>query len=78
MINLIVQLVIVVLVIGFLYWLYLTLIPLATFLHPLLRQVLDVLAIILVVGAILFYVIIPLLHALSRVRIGAMAFPLIG
>lgn len=63
--DLIIQLIIVMLVCGFLYWVYLKLIPLAPIAEPFL-SVLNVLVIILIGAIILFYVIIPMLHMLPR------------
>ena len=65
---LIIQVIIVLLVCGFLFWavrLVLGLIPL----EPIIRQVIDVLLIILVVALILFYIMIPVLHQLAGLSI---------
>lgn len=65
---LIIQVIIVLLVCGFLFWavrLVLGLIPL----EPIIRQVIDVLLIILVVALILFYIVIPVLHQLAGLSI---------
>lgn len=63
--DLIVQLIITVLVCGFVYWVYLKLIPLASIAEPF-RSVLDVLVVILIGFIILFYAIVPMLHMLPR------------
>ena len=63
--DLIIQLIIVMLVCGFVYWVYLQLMPLAPIAEPF-KSVLNVLVLILVGAIILFYAIIPLLHALPR------------
>lgn len=64
-IDFIVQLIIVMLVCGFIYWAYLKLIPLAPIAQPF-RSVLDVLVVILVGAIILFYAIIPLLQTIAH------------
>ena len=65
---LIIQVIIVLLVCGFLMWAarrLLALIPM----EPIIRQVIDVLLIILVVALILFYIVIPVLHQLAGLSI---------
>lgn len=65
---LIIQVIVVLLVCGFLFWavrLVLGLIPL----EPIIRQAIDVLLIILVVALILFYIVIPVLHQLAGLSI---------
>ena len=64
-VDLIIQLIIVMLICGFIYWCYLKLIPLAPLAAPF-KSVLDVLVVILVGAIILFYVVIPLLEVLGR------------
>lgn len=63
--NLIINIIIIMLVCGFVYWVYLKLIPLAPIADPF-RSVLNVLVLILIGAIILFYAIIPLLQALPR------------
>ncbi len=63
--DLIVQLIITILVCGFVYWVYLKLIPLAPIAEPF-KSILDVLVVILIGFIILFYAIIPMLHMLPR------------
>ena len=67
--DLIIQLIIVMLVCGFVYWCYLKLIPLAPIAEPF-ASVLNVLVVILIGAIVLFYAIIPLLHALGHMSIG--------
>lgn len=61
--SLIINIIIIVLVCGFIYWVYLKLIGLAPIAEPF-KSVLNVLVLILVGAIILFYAIIPLLKAL--------------
>lgn len=63
--DLIVQLIIVVLVCGFVYWVWLQLAPLVPIAEPF-RTVLNVLVVILIGFIVLFYAIIPMLHMLPR------------
>lgn len=65
---LIIQVIVVLLVCGFLFWavrLVLGLIPL----EPIIRQAIDVLLLILIVALILFYIAIPVLHQLAGLSI---------
>lgn len=65
---LIIQVIVVLLVCGFLFWavrLVLGLIPL----EPIIRQAIDVLLLILIVALILFYIVIPVLHQLAGLSI---------
>lgn len=65
---LIVQIIVALLVAGFLFWavrLVVGLIPL----EPIFKQAIDVLLIILVVAIILFYIVIPLLNQIAHVSI---------
>lgn len=71
MLNLLIQAIIVLLVAGFLLWAarkLLGLIPL----EPIIRQVIDVLVIIIVVALILFYIVIPMLHMLAGISISVL------
>jgi hypothetical protein len=66
--NTLISIVIALIVAGFVFWalrLIIGLLPL----EPLFKQVIDVLIIILVVGIIIFYVVIPLLHMLGGVSL---------
>ena len=65
MAEFIIQLIIIVLLCGFVYWVYLKLIPLAPIAEPF-KSVLDVLVAILIGVIVLFYAIIPLLKMLPR------------
>ena len=68
LINLVIQIIIALLVAGFLFWavrLIVGLIPL----EPIFKQIIDVLLIIIVVAIVLFYIVIPLLHVLAGVNI---------
>ena len=64
--DLIIQLIIVMLICGFIYWVYQKLIPFAPIAEPF-KGVLNVLVLILIGAIILFYVIIPILRLLPRV-----------
>lgn len=66
--DIIIQLIVVMLICGFIYWCYLKLIPLAPIAQPF-RSVLDVLVVILVGAIILFYAIIPLLQTLGHLSL---------
>ena len=63
--NLVVQLLIVLLVCGFIYWAFLKLMPLAPIAEPF-ASVINVLVVVLIGAIVLFYVIIPMLHVLAR------------
>ena len=65
MANLIVNIIVVMLVCGFVYWVYLKLIPLAPIAEPF-KSVMNVLVLILIGAIVLFYAIIPLLRALPK------------
>lgn len=69
--DLIIQLIIVLLVCGFLYWCFLKLMPLAPIAEPF-ASIINVLVLILVGAIILFYAIIPLLQALGHMHIGVL------
>ncbi len=61
-----IQIVIALLVAGFVLWALRKLLSLVTqYIDPLFAQIIDVLLIIIVVGIVLFYVVIPLLHMLG-------------
>jgi len=63
--DLIIQLIIVMLVCGFVYWVYLKLIPLAPIAEPF-KSIMNVLVLILIGTIVLFGAIIPLLKMLPR------------
>jgi len=63
--SLIINIIIIMLVCGFIYWVYLKLIPLAPIAEPF-KSIMNVLVVILIGAIILFYAIIPLLKALPR------------
>ena len=65
---LVVELIIILLVIGFILWAARKLIAVVP-LDPFFRQVIDVVLIIVVVAIVLFYVVIPILHILAGVRL---------
>lgn len=68
LINLIVQIIIALLVAGFIFWALRKLLGLIP-LEPIFKQIIDVLLIIVVVAIVLFYVVIPLLHVLTGLSI---------
>ena len=65
MVDLIIQLIVVLLVCGFIYWAFLKLMPLMPIAEPF-STVISVLIVILVGAIVLFYALIPLLHALGH------------
>ena len=65
----IIQLIIVLLVCGFLYWVWLKLAPLMPIAEPF-ASIINVLIVILIGAIVLFYAIIPLLHELGHMPIG--------
>ncbi len=65
MADMIVQLIIILLVCGFIYWVYLKLMPLAPIAEPF-ATIINVLVVVLIGAFVLFYVIIPMLHLLAR------------
>lgn len=64
-IDLIIQLIIVMIICGFVYWCYLLIIPLAPIAEPF-KGILNALVLILVGFIILFYAIIPILRVLGH------------
>ena len=66
--NLIIQIIIALLVAGFIFWAVRKVVGLIP-MEPIFKQVIDVLIIILVVAIVLFYVVIPLLHTLAGINI---------
>lgn len=67
--GLIINLIVVLLICGFVYWAYLKLSPLMPIAEPF-KSVIDVLIVILIGAIILFYVIIPLLNQLGHMNFG--------
>lgn len=65
MLDLIINLIIVLLICGFLYWVYLKLIPLVPVPEPF-KGAINALVLILIGAFLLFYVVIPLLRMLPR------------
>lgn len=73
MVNLIVQLIIVLLIAGFIYWIWTRLKPIiAQFVAEPFMSFVDVLVLVLIGAIVLFYAIIPLLRSL-----GTMAAPML-
>lgn len=66
--DLIIQLIIVMLVCGFAYWVWLKLAPLMPIAEPF-ASIINVLIVILIGAIVLFYAIIPLLHQLGHLRL---------
>lgn len=67
--DLIIQLIIVLLICGFLYWIWLKLSPFLPIAEPF-TSIINVLIVILIGAIVLFYAIIPLLHAFGHMSIG--------
>ena len=67
--DMIIQLVIVLAVCGFIYWVFLKLMPFAPIAEPF-AGIINVLVLILIGAIVLFYVIIPLLHELGHLSLG--------
>ena len=63
-----VGIVVALLIAGFVFWALRKIIDLIP-MEPIFKQVIDVILIILVVGIVLFYVVIPLLHMLVGLNI---------
>lgn len=66
--NTLIGIVIALIIAGFIFWAIRQLVALIP-MEPIFRQIIDVIIIILVVGIIIFYVIIPLLHMLGGISI---------
>jgi hypothetical protein len=66
--DLIIQLIIVMLICGFCYWVWLQLMPLMPIAQPF-AGIINVLVVILIGAIVLFYAIIPLLHALGHISL---------
>ena len=67
--DLIIQLIIVLLVCGFLYWVWLKIAPLLPVAEPFLSWI-NVLFVILIGAVILFYAVIPLLQSVGHMNLG--------
>ena len=65
--DLIIQLIIVLLICGFCYWVWLKIAPLMPVAEPF-KSIINVLVVILIGFIVLFYAIIPLLHQLGHLR----------
>ncbi len=70
MVSLILQIIIVLLVCGFIYWAVTLIINNIDFIPALFKKWLHIAIMILVAAIILFYAIIPLLQALGRMNFG--------
>ena len=66
--DLIIQLIILLLICGFVYWVWLKLAPLMPIAEPF-ASIINVLIVILIGAVVLFYAIIPLLHALGHISL---------
>ena len=66
--DLIIQLIIVLLICGFVYWVWLKIAPLLPIAEPF-TSIINVLIIILIGALVLFYVVIPLLHQLGHLSL---------
>ena len=63
--DLIIQIIIIMLICGFVYWVWLKLAPLMPIAEPF-ASIVSVMVIILIGAIVLFYAIIPLLHELGH------------
>lgn len=66
MVTWIVQLIVILLICGFCYWIWTLVKPLLTFMPAILMQVIDILIMVLLVGVVLFYAIIPLIKMVPK------------
>jgi hypothetical protein len=66
--NLIIQLIIVMLICGFVYWVWLKIAPLMPIAEPF-ASIINVMIVILIGAIILFYAIIPLLESLGHLSL---------
>ena len=69
--DLIIQIIIALLICGFIYWVWLKIAPLLPIAEPFL-SIVNVMIVILIGAVVLFYVIIPLLTSLGHLHIGAL------
>ena len=67
--DLVIQLIIVLVVCGFLYWCWLKIAPLLPIAEPFMSWI-NVLFIILIGAIIIFYAVIPLLQSVGHLRLG--------
>lgn len=67
--DLIIQLIIVLLVCGFIYWVWLKIAPLLPVAEPF-TSIINVLIVVLIGAIILFYIVIPLLNSLGHLHLG--------
>lgn len=67
--DLIINLIVVLLVCGFLYWVWLKISPLLPIAEPF-TSIINVLIVVLIGAIVLFYVIIPLLQTVGHLHIG--------
>ena len=67
--DLIIQLIIVMLICGFVYWVWLKLAPLMPIAEPF-ASIINVLIVILIGAIVLFYAVIPLIRMLGHVNLG--------
>ena len=69
MVNLVIQLIIVMLICGFVYWVWLKVAPLLPVAEPF-TSIINVLIVVLIGAIVLFIAIIPLLQSLGHLQIG--------
>jgi hypothetical protein len=67
MVAFIVQLIVILLVCGFVYWIWTLIRPLLSFMPAMFMQVIDILILILLVAIVLFYAIIPLIKMIPKI-----------
>ena len=67
--DLIIQLIILLLICGFVYWVWLKLAPLMPIAEPF-ASIINVLIVILIGAIVLFYAVIPLLNSLGHLSLG--------
>jgi hypothetical protein len=67
--DLIIQIIIMLLICGFIYWVWLKIAPLLPVAEPF-TSIINVLVVILIGAVVLFYAIIPLLNSLGHMHIG--------
>jgi hypothetical protein len=69
--NTLIGIVIALIIAGFIFWIAQQVIAIITpYLDPLFAQIVRLLLIVIAVGIIIFYVVIPLLHMLPGISIG--------
>lgn len=78
MVNFIVNLIIILLVCAFVYWIWTLIRPLLSFLPGPFMQIVDILVLVLLGAIVLFYAIIPLLRMIpGALRLGEISIPYI-